>query len=154
MFFLLISYIIIAHHVSFASSAGTTKRANTEAEEEAPTDKQSSESEQKASEEDSDEDSEEDSEGGSGEEDEEQGLEEEATEEVVLEEMAAMSLSSATATMKLPALVYTWSKDRQERVSVDILLLSGTTEDQIDCKIGKGGKSITVLPSVSFRLGV
>ena len=141
MFFLLISYVIIAHHVSFASSsAGTTKRTSTEAEEEAPIDKQR---EGKASEEDSDEESDEDSEGGSGEEKEEQDLEE-TTEEVVGDEMAAMSLSSATATMKLPALVYTWTKDRQEHCSVDILLLSGTTEDQIECKIGKGGKSITI----------
>jgi hypothetical protein len=65
------------------------------------------------------------------------------TEDLLEEETAAMSLN-AKATIKLPLLLYTWSKDRQQHCSVDILLLSGTSEDHIQCKINKNGQDMTV----------
>ena len=63
--------------------------------------------------------------------------------EELQEEMATMSVT-AKATIKLPMLTYTWSRNRQEYCSVDILLLSGTTQDQIECKLHKSGRHMTV----------
>jgi hypothetical protein len=84
-------------------------------------------------------DSEEDSDD-SGEEDDDGN---EDVSEELQEEMATMSVT-ARATIKLPMLTYTWSRNRQEYCSVDILLLSGTTQDQIECTLHKSGHHMTV----------
>jgi hypothetical protein len=58
------------------------------------------------------------------------------------EGMDTMSLK-AQASVKLPMLMYTWSKDRQELCSIDILLLSGITEENIECKIDRNARYVT-----------
>ena len=65
-----------------------------------------------------------------------------ATEELQ-EGMDVMSLK-AQASIKLPMLIYTWSKDRQELCSIDILLLSGITEENIECKINRNAHYVMV----------
>jgi hypothetical protein len=138
--------ILIAHRISFAfSSAGlnnkTTKEHPDTTKESLLEDESSVEQDslQSNSEEDNKDDS------------EEEDGNEDITEELQ-EEMATMSVK-AKAMIKLPMLMYTWSKNRQEHCSVDILLLSGTTEDQIQCKINKSGRHMTIfykLPEYFF----
>ena len=82
-------------------------------------------------------------EGDDNEEEDNDNKEEDNNIEDITEELHTMSVK-AQATIKLPMLMYTWSKDRQELFSVDILLLSGITEDNIDCKIDKNGHYLTV----------
>ena len=48
-------------------------------------------------------------------------------------QMDRMSLKAQQALIKLPMLMYTWSRDHQELCSIDILLLSGISEENIDC---------------------
>jgi hypothetical protein len=56
-----------------------------------------------------------------------------------------MAVVSAKLTFKLPVLVYTWEdKEENERCSVDMLLISGTTEDHLRVTVEKGGKYLKI----------
>ena len=61
------------------------------------------------------------------------------------QKMSSMSVAEVKLTLKLPLLVYSWiDAERQTHCSVDILLLSGSTIDQILPKINKKGTSCTI----------